>query len=127
MNYSVTLPAGILLVTSVACTPSPDGGTASDSTNSTSLPTPSSVLSPGAITGLGSVIVNGVEYATEKASFIVHGQPASQKELKLGMVVTVYGSKASSGTKSATTIIQEDLVEGTIQSIPATNDRIVVL
>jgi hypothetical protein len=57
---------------------------------------------------------------------MVDGQSGSQADLKVGMVVTVNGSLSSTGTRSAATITQEDVVEGAIQSIPA-NDRIVVL
>ena len=79
------------------------------------------------ITGFGSVKMNGVEYATQNTSFNLNGQAGFQKDLKLGMVVTAYGSQSSNGATSAATIIQEDVVDGAVQSIPATNDRIIVL
>jgi hypothetical protein len=85
-------------------------------------------VSSGAITGFGSVKLTGKEYQTPSStSFIVDGQPGSQSDLKVGMVVTVKGSVSSSGIRTATSIAQDDVVEGAIQSIPATNDRIVVL
>jgi hypothetical protein len=83
-------------------------------------------VSSGAITGLSSVKLAGKEYETQNTSFVVDGQPGSQNDLKVGMVVTVNGSLSSTGTRSATTITQEDVVEGAIQFIPGT-DRIVVL
>lgn len=89
--------------------------------------TATSSASSGAITGFGSVKLNGKEYGTQNTSFEVDGQPGSQIDLKVGMVVMVNGSLSSTGTRSATTITQEDVVEGAIQSIPATNDRLVVL
>jgi hypothetical protein len=84
-------------------------------------------VSSGTITGFGSVKLIGKEYETQNTSFMVDGQPGSQNDLKVGMGVTVNGSSSSTDTRTATTITQEDVVEGAIQSIPATNDRVVVL
>jgi hypothetical protein len=113
-----TLGAGFCVLTALSCSGGGGGGTGV---------TASTSVSSGAITGFGSVKLNGKEYDTQNSSFVVDGQSGSQTDLKVGMVVTVNGSLSSTGTRSATTITQEDVVEGAIQSIPATNDRIVVL
>ena len=55
------------------------------------------------------------------------GNRGSQSDLKVGMVVTVNGSLSSTGVRTASTIAQEDVVEGAVQGIPSTNDRLVVL
>jgi len=114
-----TLGAGFCVLAALSCSGGGGGGTGA---------TASSSVSSGAVTGFGSVKLNGKEYDTQNSSFMVDGQSgSSQTDLKVGMVVTVNGSLSSTGTRSATTITQEDVVEGAIQSIPATNDRIVVL
>jgi hypothetical protein len=86
-----------------------------------------SSVSSGVITGFGSVKLLGKEYGTSNTVFTVDGQPGSQRDLKVGMVVTVNGSLSSDGTRTANTITQEGVIKGAIQSIPSTNDRIVVL
>ena len=91
------------------------------------MPSATTTVTSGAITGFGSVKLVGKEYETQNASFVIDGHPGSQNDLKVGMVVTVNGSLSSSGTRTAATITQEDVVEGAIQAIPSTNDRIVVL
>lgn len=116
-----TLAAGFCALTALSCSGGGGGGTGIPSA------TTASSVSSGVITGFGSVKLNGKEYETQSSSFEVDGQPGSQSDLKVGMVVTVTGSLSSSGTRSATAITQEDVVEGAIQSIPVTNDRIVVL
>jgi hypothetical protein len=111
-----TLGAGFCVLTALSCSGGGGGGTGV---------TASSSVSSGAITGFGSVILNGKEYDTQNSSFMVDGQSGSQTDLKVGMVVTVNGSLSSTGTRSAATITQDDVVEGQIQSVVA--DRIVVL
>ena len=116
-----TLSAGFCVLTALSCSGGGGGGAGVPSATATSS------VSSGAITEFGSVKLNGKEYETQSSSFMVDGQPGSQINLKVGMVVTANGSLSSTGTRSATTITQEDVVEGAIQSIPVTNDRIVVL
>lgn len=113
-----TLGASFCVLAALSCSGGGGGGTGA---------TASSSVSSGAITGFGSVKLVGKEYDTQNSSFMVDEQSGSQNDLKVGMVVTVNGSLSSTGTRSATTITQEDVVEGAIQSIPSTNDRIVVL
>ena len=113
------LGAGFCVLTALSCSGGGGGGTGA--------PSATSSVSSGAITGFGSVKLAGKEYETQNTSFVVDGQPGSQNDLKVGMVVTVNGSLSSTGTRSATTITQEDVVEGAIQSIPDMKDRIVVL
>jgi hypothetical protein len=116
-----TLGAGFCVLAALSCSGGGGGGTGAPSATATSS------VSSGVITGFGSVKLNGKEYQTQNTSFVVDGQPGSQNDLKVGMVVTVNGSMSSTGTRTATTITQEDVVDGAIQTIPGTNDRIVVL
>lgn len=117
-TFLATLGAGFCVFAVLSCTGGGGGGTGATATVS---------VSSGAITGFGSVKLNGSEYQTQNTSFVVDGQSGTQNDLKIGMVVTVNGSLSPTGTKTAATITQEDVVEGQIQSIPGTNDRIVVL
>jgi hypothetical protein len=112
------LGAGFCVLTVLSCSGGGGGGTGLTAMSSTS---------SGAITGFGSIKLNGKEYETQNASFVVDGQSGSQNNLKVGMVVTVNGSLFSTNTRSASIITQEDVVEGAIQTIPSTNDRILVL
>ena len=70
----------------------------------------------GAITGFGSVFVNGVRFSTTGASITVDGQSgASESALKVGQIVEVrgtYDSGATTGT--ATTIVYDDSLEGPV-------------
>src|SRR6476620_11507923 len=112
---------GVCMGLALSCSGGGGGGTGLPSATSTSS------TSSGAITGFGSVKLVGKEYGTQNTSFVVDGQPGTQNDLKVGMVVTVDGSLSSTGTRTATTITQEDVVQGAIQAIPSTNDRLVIL
>lgn len=112
--------AGLWLCTVFSCSGGGGGGTGVPSASTSS-------VSSGVITGFGSVKLLGKEYDTSHTVFTVDGQPGSQLDLKIGMVVTVNGSLSSDGTRTANTITQEGVIKGAIQSIPSTNDRIVVL
>ncbi|MDH5301536.1 MAG: DUF5666 domain-containing protein [Gammaproteobacteria bacterium] len=54
-------------------------------------PTTEPVVSLGAITGFGSVYVNGVHFQTTGSSVSLNGAGANETELKIGMVVKVRG------------------------------------
>ena len=101
MNLSqrkLILAAAIAAIMS-GCT----GGTDSNLTNNTTPTTPAakpSVLAIGEIDGFGSVIVNGVHYATDKAKFFVDGEPATEDDLDVGMVVEVDGEDSDAGASA---------------------------
>lgn len=80
----------------------------------------------GAITGFGSVYVNGKKFETTSASFIVDGQSGSQNDLKLGMTVSVIGS-VTGDQRSAASVRQRDAVEGVVQSVAADGLSLVVM
>jgi hypothetical protein len=104
------------------------GGT----TTSTGGTTSGSAAATGTVTGFGSVIVNGNEYDTSRASFIVDGEPGGQDDLKLrqllklGMTVTVTGS-FNGNQWVASTLLQKDAVEGLVESIAADGLSLVVM
>jgi hypothetical protein len=93
-----------------------------------------SAAASGTITGFGSVFVNGKKFETNGASVMVDGQPipsctvnsVEQCGLKEGMTVKVSGS-FSGASHSASTITQEDTVEGPITNVDVPNSQFSVL
>jgi hypothetical protein len=84
------------------------GGTgATSSTRATSF---------GTITAFGSVFVNGVEFGTSGATIVRDDVPAAEGDLRVGMVVTVRGSRSGS-SGSATRIDVDDAVKGFVEAI----------
>ena len=84
--------------------------------------------SVGTVTGFGSVFVNGIEFSTSGATITKDGQSATERDLRVGQVVQVIGSRDEArATGTATQIIFDDNVEGPVTVIDVSNDRIVVL
>ena len=77
-------------------------------------------VTSGAITGFGSVFVNGVEFETGGTRFDVDGDDgASEGDLGIGMVVTVIGTVNDNGVSgTADSIEYDDEVEGPIAATP---------
>lgn len=85
-------------------------------------------IASGPINGFGSVIVNGVHYATAGASIVVDDQPGTESDLRVGQVVRIEGTVDASGlTGSARSIRYDDDVEGLVQGIDLAASRFVVL
>ena len=73
------------------------------------------ITASGTITGFGSIFVNGVEFETNTATVTLDGNPGSESELRLGMVVTVRGTVDDSGTRgSASEVDFNDDVQGPV-------------
>ncbi|HSG65201.1 MAG TPA: DUF5666 domain-containing protein [Gammaproteobacteria bacterium] len=90
--------------------------------------TGTSVVAYGAVTGFGSIIVNGVRYETSSSAFEIDGSSGSQDDLRVGDVVLVQGTIANgSTTPSASSVIFDDNVEGPISSIDSTTGVLIVL
>lgn len=81
----------------------------------------------GPISGFGSVIVNGVRYETNNASFTIDGNPGSQADLKVGQIVVLKSERDSSGANIASSVDYEEILEGPVESIDLVNDRFVIL
>jgi hypothetical protein len=77
----------------------------------------SSAASEGPISGFGSVIMNGVRWNTDDASFEMNGQPASQSDLSVGMVVRIEGRRSGNGLATADHVIFESRLRGPIRQI----------
>jgi hypothetical protein len=69
----------------------------------------------GTITAFGSVFVNGVEFSTSGATIVLDGNPATESNLRVGMVATVSGSRSGS-SGSATRIEVDDAVKGLVEA-----------
>ncbi len=86
-----------------------------------------SASASGTITGFGSVFVNGKRFETNSAQFTVDGELGKgQGDLKRGMTVTVIGS-FNGNQRLASSVRQEDAVEGLVQSVAADGLGLVVL
>jgi hypothetical protein len=123
-SLTAWLPA--LLVFSVSgC----GGGGSSGSDNQVSgIDRGGKTIAQGAITGFGSVIVNGVRYSTTSAAITIDDQPGIESDLRVGQVVRVEGSVDAGGTTgTATRISYDDDVEGPITSIDLAAGTLVVL
>ena len=91
-------------------------------------PVATAVASQGAITGFGSVVVNGVRYDTSSATFTLDGALGLQSDLAVGDVVTVLGTVNSDGTSpTATSVTFDDAVEGPISAIDTVAQTLTVL
>lgn len=76
-----------------------------------------SITSIGSITGIGSVIVNGVRFATTGAAVTIDGSPAPETTLRVGMVVTVQGQVFPDGTASARSVDARTEVKGVVTGV----------
>jgi hypothetical protein len=82
----------------------------------------------GAITGFGSIFVNGVEFRTTSASITVNGQSASEAQLKIGQVVVVNGTIDSNGTTgTASSVTFDSDVRGQVGAVDAAAGSFTVL
>ena len=129
MKTTNTILLSILLILATACGGSGGGGSAPPDNN----PPPTggigrTGIAMGPIATFGSVVVNGVRYDTDGASFTINGSPGTQDDLKVGQVVTISGSIDDNGVDgTADDVNFDDNVKGPIQSIDIAMNRIVVL
>jgi len=87
-------------------------------------------VTTGTINGFGSIIVNGIEYETDDATFdIDDDQSGTQGDLRVGQQVTIQWDSIDDGvTRRADTVRYDDTVEGFIEGAPdLANQRLVVL
>ena len=74
-------------------------------------------MSEGPITGFGSVILNGVRWNTDTATFEIDGQTGTQADLRVGMVVRVEGNRSSSEDGVAERVVFESRLRGPVRLI----------
>ena len=103
------------------------GGSSSTPGSTPAAADSAAVVSSGAITGFGSVHLNGEHFLTNGTAFSIHGQSGTQGDLKVGHFITVHGHKDGQGNSIADRIDFDDLVKGPITSIDATAATLLVL
>jgi hypothetical protein len=79
-------------------------------------PAASTVVATGAITGFGSVYVNGVRFTTSAADIEIDGVKATQSDLKVGQVVDIKG-KMDGESARADLVRYHHNLEGPVTSI----------
>jgi len=106
------------------------GGSPSPAAGSTSptVAAASDSFSMGAISGFGSIIVNGVHWSDDASVDItLDDDKGSANDLRVGMVVEVEGDDNGNGTGKARKIRFENIVRGPVQSVDAAGNTLVVL
>jgi len=84
------------------------------------------VVVSGAITGFGSVIVNGVRYDTSGTSVRIEDRAGSVAELEVGEVVRLEAEIDDNGGRRAKSIEMRRLLQGAVESVDTTQ-RIVIV
>ena len=113
MNVKWTLPAAVAVLVT-AC-----GGSGGGSTGDPSPVTGATRTTyvTGAISGFGSVIVNGVHYESDSAVVTLEGRSGTVGQLRVGEVVHLKAEVDGQGNAHAKTIDQERLAQGTVQAV----------
>jgi hypothetical protein len=85
-------------------------------------------MSVGPISAFGSIFVNGIKFETDDAIIIANGQPVTENDLKIGMVVRVEGTiDLDSKTGNASRIDFNENVRGPVQSVDDETQTLIVL
>jgi len=72
----------------------------------------------GTISGLGSIIVNGIEFDISKAQVTIEENPATAADLEIGMIVTVRGKvNARKRTGTAKFVAFENILSGPVEGV----------
>ncbi|MET0067552.1 MAG: DUF5666 domain-containing protein [Candidatus Thiodiazotropha sp.] len=80
-------------------------------------------VSQGRVTGYGSIFVNGIEYATDQATFQIDEDSATEQDIAVGMVVRINGATNSDGaTGEAYEVSYTRQIVGVIESNRISND-----
>ena len=86
------------------------------------------VTTHGVITGLGSVTVNDVRYATGGAVITINGAPGTLTDLERGQIVTLSGEINGDGnTGTASTVRFDADITGPVDSLDPSTSRLVVM
>jgi hypothetical protein len=81
--------------------------------------TGAALYSQGAISGFGSVIINGIRFDDSLASVQVDGRAAASTELRLGMVAGVQGTRSTTDTTLGTANVIEvwSIAQGLVTNV----------
>lgn len=119
---------GLLAAASLAMAACGGGGSDTTAAPATGASSPQPAIAVGPITNFGSIVVNGVRYNTDNATFTVSGQPGTQSDLSVGHIVQVKGTRDSeSGTGTADEVWFDETVEGPVIDIDIASGTLVVL
>jgi len=115
----------ILLIGAVAAC----GGGGGDAQSDVTAPAASkAVVASGAISGFGSVFVNGVRFETSAAEVQFGDRRGTEADLRVGHVVRVEGRLNSDGRSGTARVIhRQDVVEGPVQSVNVAAQTLEVL
>jgi len=76
------------------------------------------VSAHGAITGFGSIIVNGAHYSLDAATVRIDGALAAEADLALGQVATIRGTRGASADRAAAeTVTVTSNVQGPVTAV----------
>ncbi len=80
----------------------------------------------GAISGFGSVIVNGVRYDTTGTEVRIDDRPGTTAELQVGQVIRLEAQTDDRGQPRAIRIEERHLLRGSVQSVDAASGTVTV-
>ncbi len=112
-RYLTRILAGLLTFSSIFLLTACGGGGGGETTSSTS----TSITARGAITGFGSIYVNGTRYHTGSSSVTIDDNPGVESDLQLGMVVTVSGTRNDDNTGTANSIVFDNELQGPVANL----------
>ncbi len=85
-------------------------------------------VTTGTISSFGSIIIRGVKYETDRATFNINDGPGNQSNLKVGQQVTIRWESLDNGvTRLAKAVSYDATLEGPVASIDQTTQTLVVL
>ena len=95
------------------------------------------IISQGAVSAFGSIVLNGTEFDTSNAEIIVNGVEIGvgdnfvQDNLNIGQVMTVEGRIITDGSAVADRVVYSTNVNGPVESVngtdPVTNEKEIVV
>jgi hypothetical protein len=120
----ITMAAVALAVT--ACGGGGGGGDSQTSVTPPPTGTSKTRIVTGAISGFGSIIVNGVRYDTSSADVRIEDRAGSLAELAVGQVVRIEATVDDRGGARAVHVEQHRLLQGTVQAVDVAAGTITV-
>jgi hypothetical protein len=85
-------------------------------------------VATGAITGFGSVFVNGVRFDTANAAIMLDGATATEDDLRVGYVVVVAGQIDDDGVNGTAERVESEFeVKGPVDAVDVTSGQLTVL
>ena len=143
VRYSIMKNFMLLLLSLVLVSVAACGGGGSSSGDQITTPPPPPAPAPppppsggigrtgiaiGPISTFGSIVVNGVTYDTDSASFTVNEAPGTQTDLSVGDIVAIVGTVDEDGTTgTADEVLYDEAVTGPVDSIDVAATALVVL